>query len=346
MSHPISALLSRTCLSSMLAIACSTPALAATELTVYTAFEPEQLAELKRSFETQQPDIRIKWVRDSTGVITARLLAEKARPVADVVWGLAATSLIQLDDAGMLAAYAPKGLEQLDARFRDAREQPRWIGLDAYFSALCFNTVEAQKQGIPAPTSWADLTKPIYKGKIVMPNPASSGTGYLSVAGWMQTQPQDQAWDYMQKLHQNIDRYTHSGSAPCKLAASGETVIGISFDFPATSLKAKGAPLQVIFPSEGSGWDMEAAAIIAGTPRENAAQRLMDFAASAEANALYAKSFAVVARPDQAKAHPGYPQDIAAQMIKNDFQWASQVRSQILTEWSQRFDGKSEPKKQ
>ncbi|MGL5161703.1 MAG: hypothetical protein ACRC8E_05485, partial [Plesiomonas shigelloides] len=63
MSHPISALLSRTCLSSLLASACSTPALAATELTVYTAFEPEQLAELKRSFETQQPDIRIKWVR-------------------------------------------------------------------------------------------------------------------------------------------------------------------------------------------------------------------------------------------------------------------------------------------
>ncbi|WP_042048306.1 extracellular solute-binding protein, partial [Aeromonas simiae] len=202
----------------------------------------EQLAELKQAFEAQQPAIRIKWVRDSTGVMTARLLAEKANPKADVVWGLAATSLLQLDKQGMLAAYAPKGLDKLDSRFRDSRAEPHWVGLDAFFSALCFNKVEAEKQGIPAPTSWADLTKPVYRGKIVMPNPASSGTGFLSVAGWLQTMPQGAGWQYMDALHQNIDRYTHSGSAPCKLAASGETVIGISFDFPATSLKAKGAP--------------------------------------------------------------------------------------------------------
>ena len=68
-------------------------AFAETTLTVYTAFEPEQLGELKTAFERQHPDINIKWVRDSTGVVTARLLAQKAQPKADVVWGLAATSL-------------------------------------------------------------------------------------------------------------------------------------------------------------------------------------------------------------------------------------------------------------
>lgn len=222
--------------------AMTAPALAATDLTVYTAFEPEQLSELKTAFERQHPDINIKWVRDSTGVVTARLLAEKNQPKADVVWGLAATSLMQLDQQQMLNAYAPKGLEKLDSRFRDSKAEPHWIGLDAFFSAICFNKVEAEKQGIPAPTSWADLTKPIYKGKVIMPNPSSSGTGYLSVAGWLQTMGEQQGWQFMNGLHQNIDRYTHSGSAPCKLAASGETVIGISFDFPATSLKAKGPP--------------------------------------------------------------------------------------------------------
>ncbi|MGL5990181.1 MAG: putative 2-aminoethylphosphonate ABC transporter substrate-binding protein [Plesiomonas sp.] len=321
------------------------PALAAsTDLTVYTAFEPEQLITLKKAFEREYSDINIKWVRDSTGVVTAKLLAEKAQPKADVVWGLAATSLMQLDQQQMLAAYSPTGLDKLDARFRDKREQPHWIGLDAYFSALCFNKVEAAKQNIPEPKSWADLTKPVYRGKIVMPNPSSSGTGYLSVAGWLQTMGNENGWQYMNALHQNIDRYTHSGSAPCKLAASGEAVIGISFDFPAASLKAKGAPIEVIFPQEGSGWDMEAAAIIKGTSKLDAAQKLLNFAASTEANQIYAQSFAVVAIPGIATPHTSYPADISAQMIENDFDWAARERDGILQTWTTRFDGKSEAK--
>lgn len=321
------------------------PAVANTDLTVYTAFEPEQLAELKSTFEQQHPDINIKWVRDSTGVVTARLLAEKAQPKADVVWGLAATSLMQLDQQNMLAGYAPKGGEKLDSRFRDDKAQPHWIGLDAFFSAICFNEVEAKKQGIPAPESWADLTKPIYKGKVIMPNPSSSGTGFLSVAGWLQTMGEQQGWQFMNDLHQNINRYTHSGSAPCKLAASGETVVGISFDFPAASLKAKGAPIEVIFPKEGSGWDMEAAAIIKGTSKLEAAQQLLDFAATEQANRLYNKSFAVVAIPQVAQPRPGYPTDINSQMIKNDFTWAARERDNILTRWNANFSGKTEAKK-
>lgn len=318
---------------------------ATTDLTVYTAFEPEQLVDFKQAFERQNPDIGIKWVRDSTGVITARLLAEKASPKADVIWGVAATSLMLLDQQQMLAGYAPKGLDKLDSRFRDSRAEPHWVGLDAWFSAICFNTVEAKKQGIPEPKSWADLTKPVYRGKIIMPNPSSSGTGFLSVSGWLQTMGNDAGWKYMADLHQNIERYTHSGSAPCKLAASGETVVGISFDFPATSLKKKGAPIEVIYPVEGSGWDMEAAAIMASSAKQEAARKLLDFTASREANVLYNKFFAVVAMPGVAQQLPFYPEDVNKQMIKNDFGWAAKEREAILKRWSGAFDGKSEPKK-
>jgi iron(III) transport system substrate-binding protein len=81
---------------------------AATQLTVYTALEAEQLKSYKQAFEKANPDIEIKWVRDSTGIITAKLLAEKDRPQADAVWGLAASSLAILDQNGMLEAYAPR----------------------------------------------------------------------------------------------------------------------------------------------------------------------------------------------------------------------------------------------
>ena len=78
---------------------------AKTVLKVYTALEEEQLPIYKEAFEKAHPDIEINWQRDSTGVITARLLAEKDNRQADVVWGLAATSLMLLDKNGMLDGY-------------------------------------------------------------------------------------------------------------------------------------------------------------------------------------------------------------------------------------------------
>src|SRR5215813_4344169 len=205
---------------------------AKTVLKVYTALEEEQLPPYKEAFEKANPDIEIEWQRDSTGVITARLLAEKDNRQADVVWGLAATSLMLLDKQGMLEAYKPKGFDQIKEQYKDTRaEGPTWVGMDAWASAICFNTAEGEKLGIKAPTSWADLLKPEYQGHIVMPNPGSSGTGFLTVSSWLQSMGDKGGWDYMDKLHQNINTYLHSGSKPCKDAAAGEYVIGISFAY-------------------------------------------------------------------------------------------------------------------
>ena len=81
--------------------------------TVYTALETDQLKAYEDGFNKVNPNIEIKWVRDSTGVITAKLLAEKANPQADVVMGVAASSLALLDQQGMLMPYAPLNLDAI-----------------------------------------------------------------------------------------------------------------------------------------------------------------------------------------------------------------------------------------
>src|SRR6266513_895467 len=78
-----------------------------TELLVDTALETDQLKAYTESFVKQNPNIELKFVRDSTGVITAKLLAEKANPQADVILGVAASSMEIFRAEGMLAAYAP-----------------------------------------------------------------------------------------------------------------------------------------------------------------------------------------------------------------------------------------------
>ncbi|PXF29777.1 phosphonate ABC transporter substrate-binding protein [Pokkaliibacter plantistimulans] len=319
-------------------------AYASSELTVYTAIEAEDLKKYAARFNEEHPDIKINWVRDSTGVITAKLLAEKDNPQADVVWGLAATSLMLLANDGLLQPYKPAGYDKLSEKFRDNSAEPSWTGMDAWMAAICVNTEEAKKYNLPMPTSWADLTNPVYKGHVVMPNPASSGTGFLDVSSWLQLFGEDKGWAFMDGLHQNISTYTHSGSKPCKMAASGEAPIGISFAFRGAKEKAKGAPLELVFPKEGLGWDMEATAIVKGSKHMDAAKTLVDWTVSKKANELYNEGYAVVAMPGVAQPVQYFPSNAEQLMINNDFGWAAKNRDVILTEWSKRYDGKSEAK--
>ncbi|KGJ05652.1 iron(III) transport system substrate-binding protein [Paracoccus halophilus] len=333
----------RICLAALIAAGIAPAAQAQqTTLTVYTAFEAEDLQRYKEAFEAENPDISIEWVRDSTGIITAKLLAEKDNPVADAIWGLAASSLLLMKSEGMLEPYAPKGVEALDARFVDTSQPPAWIGLDAWIAALCVNTIELEKTGAPVPASWEDLTRPEYEGMVAMPNPASSGTGFLDVSAWLQMFGEEKGWDYMDRLHKNIAFYTHSGSKPCKDAARGEVPIGVSFAFRGAKSISEGAPLAVVMPSEGSGWDMEAAAIVAGTDFPEEAQRLMDWTVSENAMKQYNVGYAVVATPGIAQPVENYPEGALDAMIENDFEWAANNREQILKEWSARYDSKSE----
>ena len=154
-------------------------------LLVYTALETDQLKAYQEGFNKAYPEVELKWVRDSTGVITAKLLAEKANPQADAVMGVAASSLALLDKNGMLEPYRPLNADAIMSQYIDKKNPPAWFGMDVWGATVCFNTVEAQKKGIPKPETWKDLTKPVYKSQIVMPNPASSGTGFFDVIAWL-----------------------------------------------------------------------------------------------------------------------------------------------------------------
>ena len=194
-----------------------TSALSATaaEITVYTALEDDELAVYIPAFEKKHPNIKLNLIRDSTGIITAKLLAEKDNPVADVVWGTAATSLLVANDMGMLAGYNPKGIEKVRNGMKDTRNQEaRWVGIKAYVTGIVGNTIEMPAKNLRMPQSYADLIKPEYRGALVMPNPASSGTGFLTVSAILQLMGEEEGWRYLDKLHQNIAMYTHSGSAP------------------------------------------------------------------------------------------------------------------------------------
>ena len=210
--------------------------------------------------------------------------------------------------------------------------------MDAWLSVICYNTVEAPKKNAPKPVSWKDLTNPAFKGQIVMPNPASSGTGYLTIWGWMQAMGEAEAWKFMDALHENIGMYTHSGSAPCVQAARGERLVGIGFDMRGAREKSQGAPIDIILAKEGAGWDMEATAIVKGTKNLAAAQKLADWSISRKAYELYGKYYAIVGLPGLNPAPANYPANAEPAMVKVDLAAMGKERERILAEWMKRYD--------
>ncbi len=318
---------------------------AKTELSVYTAYENDDLATYKKAFEAAHPDIVVNWLRDSTGVVTAKLLAEKDNPRADLVWGLAVSNVQFLKARDVLQPYTPVGFDKIPEKFRDNGTPPVWFGNSAWICAIVYNEIEGKKRNIPAPATWSDLTNPVYKGQIVMPHPVSSGTGFMYVAAWLQAYGEEKGWKLMDGLHENISRYTHSGSAPAVIAGRGEQVVGLAFELRGSRLKEEGAPISMILPTEALGWDMNAIALVKGTKKLEAAKTLANWAASPEAMTIYGATRSVVAVPGMAKEMAHVPKDIGDRIMKQDFAWSAENRDRILAEWEKRYGSKAEPKK-
>ena len=303
---------------------------------IYTAIEPEQITDYMKAVNKTLPNIEVKMLRLSTGDISARFMAEKDNMQADVIWGVAATNMMVFKNAGLLEPYVPKGLERVQPLFRDKSATPAWVGIDIYMSAFCFNTEVGKKKNLPKPESWADLIKPVYKGEIVMPNPASSGTGYLSVASILQRMKEPEGWKYLDALDKNMAEYTKSGSKPCKDAAASERAVGVSFEYVAMKMKKDGAPVEMVLPKEGSGYEIEANGLTKKGKGNTAAKQFLDWAISDEAMALYAKYFAAVAVAGFPTPE-GLPKDVSKVVYPNDFEWSAKNRDRILAEWAKRY---------
>ena len=304
-----------------------------TPLVVYTTLETDGLGPLKAAFESAHPGIEIKYVRDSAGPITARLIAEKNAPQADVIFILNAIGLEDLKRQGMLEPYAIRGREKLSPAM--LTDDDMWTGAYAYGTAICVNENELKERGLPMPETWEDLIKPEYEGLIVMPNPASSGVGYTLVYGWLKSMGEEKGWEFMDALHKNIKLYTHGGSKPAQLAAQGESLIGLASKSFTPALLEQGAPLAVIEPRDGLSWEKIGAALPKNGRHPEEAKLLLDFLASDRWGKIMAARNVVNARQDYTTDTAKITEKL---LMPLDFADAAARKPEILRKWRERYE--------
>ena len=307
-------------------------------INIYTAIEEQYISEYIGAFNKKYPDIKVNIIRDSGGVVASKLLVEKDNPRADIIWGVPVSNALVLDKYGVLEPYESKNLQKIDKAFYDTKNTiPKWVGLNTSMTAFTVNTVELEKRGLPIPESYEDLLNPAYKKSIIMPNPGSSGTGFLTVSGFLQLFGKD-GWTYMDKLHPNIAEYSHSGSAATKQVAKGEALIGIGMDYLSLQLEPDNPQIKTIFPKEGSGWEVEILGLIKKEKIKDEAKIFYDWAISDEAMNLYAKNIGMVTTKGfKPLRNDRYPKGVKGQMIENDFSWASENRNDILKKWDEKY---------
>jgi len=272
-------------------------------LSAYTTLE-EPLAKALFEQFTKETGITVNFVRLSGGEAVARMEAEAANPQASIWVGGVGLDHITAKTKGLTTPYKSRAAANTPSQFKDP--QNYWVGL--YVGPLTFviNLDRAKELGLPTPKSWADLLKPVYKGKIRMANPNTSGTAYnvLTTIRYVFNGDEDKAFDYLKKLDANIDQYTKSGSAPGKSVAIGEIPIAIGYAHDQVKLKVEGANVAIIPPAEGTGYELASMSLIKGGKDAVNAKKLYDWILSSkEAQKIFTRWYVVLVAKG-AEKHP------------------------------------------
>jgi len=313
-------------------------AAAESRLVVYCSAQNTMCEQEVLAFE-QKHKIKTNSIRGSTGSIFARIEAEKANPQGDVWYGGTLDPHSQAGEMGLLEAYKSPNLQYIPDALKDPAKVKGNYSSAIYLGILGFgvNTERLQKLNLPVPKCWKDLTDPKYKNEIQAADPQSSGTAYTQIATFVQLWGEEEAFKFLKELNKNVSQYTKSGNTATRNTARGEAAIGIGFLHEHSIEKEKGAPVELIVPCEGTGYEIGGVSIIKGARNPENAKLFVDWALSKEAQELSWKKGEThqILTNSEAEMSP-YSLDFkSVNLINYDFDkyGASDLRKRLIKRW-------------
>jgi iron(III) transport system substrate-binding protein len=306
-------------------------------LVVYCAVQEEWCRNMVTAFE-RQTGIKVAMTRKSSGEFYAQVQAEASNPRGDIWWGGTGDPHMQAAEEGLTIEYESPNLAKVHDWAKKQWEQSKHRAIGVYAGALGYgyNTDLLKKAGGAEPKCWADLTDPRFHDEVQVADPNSSGTAYTLLATVVQLMGEDKGFDYLKRLHRNVNQYTKSGAAPAKATSLGETLIGITFQHDMVTFIVDGAPIKVVAPCEGTGYEIGSMSIIKGARNVDNAKKWYDWALTAEAQKIggESKSYQVPSNRD-AKPPPQAPDFSQIKFIDYDFAkyGSSAERKRLLTKW-------------
>lgn len=272
--------------------------------------------------------------RLSGGEGLAKLKAEMGNPSFDVWWGSPIDSFISAQKQDLLVPFKPESAAAIPDKYKD--KDGFWHGIYVGSIAFAVNTKRLQEKGLPEPQTWEDLTKSAYKGELVIAHPATSGTSYTSMQTVLQMKKrnEDDFWKWAKAFHANVLQYTKSGAGPMGILERAEASIGVVFSHDIFVSVEKGLPIKIVFPTDGTGYEVGGMALIKGAKNVASAKKWIDWALTVEAQEIGATAKAYQA-PTNPKAKVPKPEFLQVKLIDYDFTYAGTMEEKIRTKFTE-----------
>lgn len=299
----------------------------------YTSVDVAVAEKVAKAFEAKYPGIKAQVERAGSERIFQRLEQEYASKIyaADVVNTSDAAHFIHWKRVGWLAPYVP---EDVARHFPAEHKDPdgMFATWRTTLSPIVYNTKLVKPA--EAPKSFADLLDPKWKGKMVKAHPGYSGT---IVTSTFQV-ARDLGWDYLEKLSKQSVMQVQSSTEPPKKVAQGERAImadGNEYNY--FQLKEKGAPLEVVYPTEGTPLINSPAAVLKNSARPNAARLFQSFLFSPQAQQLLIDEGGLRSVHAQTKEKPGRTPLAKIKVMKDDAAAVEKEVETIKSKYAQYF---------
>lgn len=247
----------------------------AKEVVIYSCANDMRIAEMAETLKKEFPDYTFVVEYQSTSKLGSKLLAEGANTDCDIIHDLSYLTLDALDEEGLLAELSGfdtskyvDGLATKNTYLPEVRTG----------GAVIVNTKVLAAKNLNMPTCYDDLLKPEYKGLISMPNPKSSGTGYMFYKSLVNAWGEEKAVEYFKNLAPNVLQFTESGNGPVNALVQEEAAIGLGMIAnAATQMTENGAPLEILVFEEGAPYSTYGQAIVKGKEEKAHVKEVFEF---------------------------------------------------------------------
>ncbi len=245
------------------------------QIVIYSCANSDRIAEMKTILQEKFPEYTFVVEYQSTSKLGSKLLAEGENTDCDIIHDLSYLTLDALDENGLLA-----DLSGYDTSVYVDGLVPKTTYLPEVRTGggVIVNTKVLADKKLAKPTSYEDLLKPEYKGLVSMPDPKSSGTGYMFYKSLVNAWGEEKAVEYFGKLATNVLQFTEGGNGPVNALVQEEVAIGLGMIANAATQKTEnGAPLEVLFFEEGAPFSTYGQAMVKGKDAKPQVKEVFDY---------------------------------------------------------------------
>lgn len=253
----------------------SRQAAAAETVVVYSTISTKVMQAFVEAFQKKNPAITVQVISGGAGELLTRIKAEQKNPRGDIFSGPDADAFDGAID--LFAAYKSSEADAFDKS--TAHPDGKYYGFSTNFQVFIVNTKMMPVD--KAPKSWTDLAKPEFKGKILMANPAQSGSAFSQLHQIVGLH----GWELMDKIIANAT-FVSSSKLAFQNVAKGEIPVGLTSEFNVVQSREEGNPVEAVYPTDGTALINDANGLIKGGPNPAGAQKFLDFISSKEAHQI------------------------------------------------------------